>query len=158
MALSNTIPRQYDPKSVILLLGDVVPTDVAPDTMFTLNKEEDRIIPQVGVLGEVALARNRNELGMLTLSLKQTSPMNSTLMFWYIAEEAGAQFFPVYFEDPASGIKLVTTGWVQTQPDFALGKEVAQLDWVIGLANVQWELIPGSTLLVDRIRQSLGLS
>jgi hypothetical protein len=157
MALSNSVPRQYDPKAVILLLSGVVPTDVAPDTMFTLNKEEDRIIPQVGVLGEVALARNRNELGMLTLSLKQTSPMNRTLLLWYLAEEAGLQFFPVYFEDPSSGIKLATTGWVQTQPDFALGKEVAQLDWVIGLANVQWELVPGSTTIVDQITAGIGL-
>lgn len=157
MALSNSIPRQYDPKAVLLQLGNVVPTDVAPDTMFTFNKEEDRVIPQVGVLGEVALARNRNELGMLTLSLKQTSPMNATLMTWYIAEETGAFFFPVYFEDPSSRIKLATTGWVQTQPDFALGKEVAQLDWVIGLANVQWELVPGTTVILDAIKQSLSL-
>jgi hypothetical protein len=157
MAITNSIPRQYDPKSVILTLGGVTPVDYAPDTMITISKDEDRVMPSVGVKGEVALARNRNELGTLTLALKQTSPTNESLLDWYLVEEGGIFFFPVYFEDPSSGIRLVSSGWVQTQPDFAVGKEIAMLDWTIGIANVAWERIPGSTSIIDIIKEGTVL-
>jgi hypothetical protein len=161
MALVNSIPRQYDPKSVILQLGGAEPTDVAPDTMYVLSKEEDRIMPSVGVLGEVALARNRNNVGTLTISLKQTSPMNQTFLKWYLLENAsGIHFFDVQIDDPASGLKLNTGGWIQNQPDFTLGKEVSQLDWVIGLANVEFvksDIVDFAGVLIETIKEGTVL-
>jgi hypothetical protein len=158
MALTNSIPRQYDPAKVVLLLGDVAPTDVAPDTMYVISKEEDTIMPTVGVLGEVALSRNRNNLGTLTISLKQTSPMNQIFMKWMTTSYvSGVHFFPVDLTDPASGIVMSTTGWIQTQPDFTLGKEVSQLDWVIGLANVEFEISTGANLVAEAINAAASV-
>ena len=138
-ALANSIPRQYDPKEVKLILGGFEPTDVAPDTMYVLNKEEDIVIPSVGVLGEVAIARNRNSLGMLTLSLKNTSPFNKTLAAVIQGSDIlGGYFFPIILKAPELGLTIATNGWIQTQPDYSAGKEVGQLDWVFGLANVEW--------------------
>lgn len=158
MALTHSIPNQYDPAKVNLLLGGLIPYDVAPDTMYVMSKEEDSVIPSVGVLGEVAIARNRNNLGTLTLSLKQTSGFNATMMKWVTASYgSGIHFFPILLEDPASGIKMASTGWIQNQPDLSLGKEVSQLDWVIGIANIEYEIVPGTNLAAGEIASGLGL-
>lgn len=157
MAIQNSIPRYYDPASVELHIGGVAPTDVAADTMYVVSKEEDRVLPVAGVLGEVAIARNRNQLGTLTISLKQTSPMNEVLMNWMTASAAGVFMFPVRLLDPASGIIMNTTGWIQTQPELSLGKEVGQLDWVIGLANCEFVRWTGSTTIIDSIKASTPL-
>lgn len=132
--------RTYDPAFVVLVVGDTIPTDVAADTMYVVSKDEDRVMPLVGVKGEVAIAKNRNSLGTLTISLKQTSPTNQVLMNYYAATAAGGSdfIFNVTLVDPSSAIELNTQGWVQTQPEFTMGKEVSQLDWVIGLANADF--------------------
>ena len=159
MSLTNSLIRQYDPANVKLTLGGVSPTDVAPDTMYALSKEEDLIIPSVGVRGEVALAVNRNNMGTLTISLKQTSPMNETFMKWgtAIKVQDAIKFFNIYLEDPASGIIMQSVGWVQTQPDFSLGKEISQLDWVIGVANIEYEFKAGVNTVIDLIKESTVL-
>lgn len=132
----SLIPRQYNPANVVLLLGGVQPVDIAPGTMYNISRNEDIIIPSVGVLGEVALATNQNKTGTLTVSLKNTSPTNSVLSsFAFIGEKTDIKFFPVVLEDKSSNMALVTMGWIQSQPDFTLGTEVGQMDWVIGLVS-----------------------
>lgn len=142
MQIRNVATGFYDPKNVTLLLGGVEPVDYAEDTAIEISKEEDRILKKVGVDGAVAIARNRNECGMITISLKNTSRTNQSLIDWYNQEETGIPWFDVSFVDPSSGIVLQTQGWVETQPTLSMAQEIMQLDWVIGVANVSYEVTP----------------
>lgn len=138
MQIRNTLEGYYDPKNVTLLLGGVEPVDYAPGTAIVIAKDEDRILPSVGVDGAVAIARNRNEVGMITLSLKNTSRTNRVLINQYAQEETGAPWFTVTFNDPSSGIGFSSQGWIQVQPDLTMAQEVEVMDWVIGVANVSF--------------------
>lgn len=140
MQISNTADNWYDPKDVILLLGGVEPVEYAEDTAIVLSKDQDVWLKKTGVDGSVALARNRDETGTITISLKNTSITNQTLFNYYTAAESGGTpWFPVLFRDPSSGIQIETQGWIQTQPDFTAAQEIMQLDWVIGVASVLYQ-------------------
>lgn len=153
--MPNTIiPKAYDPAQVNVTLGTVEPFDFAPDTKLVFSKTSDLILPQVGVDGAVAVAINHDNLGTLTLSLKNTSEFNKTLMQWTTAVRAQSSltststpFFPVLVKDPASNIKLDTFGWIQSQPDWTVGTEVGQLDWVIGLVDINFKVISGQSAI-----------
>ena len=120
--------------------------------MISITKDEDLILPTTGVLGETALAVNHNNRGMMTISLKQTSPSHNFLMAWMTTVRAsGVPFFPLIFRDRASNITINTYAWIQTQPDFTLGSEVASLEWVLGLHDMQFEAIPGANTAADAI-------
>lgn len=152
MAISASTPRYYNPKDVVLVVGGLTLTDFMEGTMITISKDEDLILPTTGVRGETALAVNHNNRGTMTVSLKQTSPSHNTMMAWMTTVRAGGiPFFPLVFRDRASNITINTYAWVQTQPDFALGSEVASLEWVIGLHDMQFEAIPGANTLADAI-------
>lgn len=147
--IQNPIPTAFDPRQVECLIGGVEPYDFAPDTKMVINKTEDLIIPQSGVDGAAAFSINTNTLGTITLSLKNTSKFNETLMIW-LAELTKLEadlvyFFPFYLRDPSSGIGIETYGWVQSQPDFTLGNEVGQLDWVIGLSDCRFKMFDGQS-------------
>lgn len=139
MQIRNTAEGYYDPKNVTLLLGGIEPVDYAEDTAIVVSKNEDRILEKVGVDGSVAIARNRNETGTVTISLKNTSRTNRSLINFYNQEESGIPWFPVSLTDPSSGISLETQGWVKVQPDFSIAQEIMQLDWVIGVADISFD-------------------
>lgn len=152
MAISNSTPRYYNPRDVILVAGGTQFTDFMPGTMIAISKTEDLILPQTGVRGETALAVNLNNTGTMTISLKQTSPSHTFLMAWQtLVRGGGIPYFPIVFNDRASNISITTYAWVQTQPDFTLGSEVASLEWVLGLHDMQFEAIPGLNSVVDAI-------
>ena len=140
MQIRNVATGYYDPKNVTLLLGGIEPVDYAEDTAIEISKEQDRILPKVGVDGAVAIARNRNEVGMITISLKNTSRTNRSLINFYAQEETGIPWFDVSFVDPSSGVVLQTQGWIETQPTLSMAQEIMQMDWVIGVANISYEV------------------
>ena len=148
-SIQNPIPNAFDPRHVECLIGGVEPYDFAEDTKIVINKAEDLIIPKSGVDGSTAFSVNTNTLGTCTLSLMNTSKFNQTLMIW-LAELTKLEadlvyFFPFYLKDPSNGLGIETYGWVQTQPDFTVGTEVGQLDWVIGLADARYKMFDGQS-------------
>lgn len=137
---SNVVPKPYNPKSVITLIGQVEPTQYAPGSKLVISKSESMATPQAGVDGSVGLAINANNLGTLTISLKNISDFNKSLMAWtqaYDNEDVGDYFFPVYIYDPSSAMGVSCYGWVEEQPDFSLAQEIGQMDWVIGLSDAR---------------------
>jgi hypothetical protein len=145
---TNTIPKVYDPKSTVVLIGQVEPTQYAPNTKLVISRSESISTPQAGVNGSVAIAINANTLGTLTLSLKNVSDFNTTLMVWmqiYENEDNYDYFFPVYIYDSACGMGIECYGWVEEQPDFTLGQEIGQMDWVIGLSDARVKNLVYST-------------
>ena len=57
-------------------LGTHQVVGVAPDSKFVLTRNNDLVIPQVGVDGDVALSLSRNRTGTLTINLLGVSDTN----------------------------------------------------------------------------------
>ena len=136
MAQYNAIPTVYNPLNTSLLIAELEPTDYAEGTKVVVSKNSDLVLPNVGVNGEVALAVNQDRTGTLTFSVKNTSPFNEIMTGLVQAQQIGNLFFPVQLrEQSTEGFDINSLGWVQTQPDYTLGQEIGQLDWVIGLVD-----------------------
>lgn len=125
----------YDPTNVKLILGTYEPYGFAADSKITLARAEDLILPVVGTDNDLSVALNRNSLGTLTVTLQHTSPTNGVFANWHqLVKTTRIPYFPVLIEDPSSGLAIVSgVGWLQTQPELALGKEVSEMAWVIGI-------------------------
>lgn len=128
-------PRAYDPRATRLFLFTQRVSGYAADTKIAVARNEDNIIPHVGVDGEVSVALSRNQSGVITVSLQNTSKWNGYLANWQKASSiTGLVFFPVLLEG-SQGLSLSTIGWIQKQPDLSYGSEVGQMDWEIGILD-----------------------
>lgn len=125
----------YDPvKTILFLFGQRV-SGFAADTKIVISRNNDNIIPHVGVDGEISNALSRDQSGVLTVSLQNTAAWNGYLAQWQKqASVTGLVFFPVQVEG-SQGLSLNTVGWIQKQPDLTYGTEVGQLDWEIGILD-----------------------
>lgn len=128
-------PYAYDPKKVRLSIMTQRVTGFAADTKIVVARNEDNIIPHMGVDGELSAALSRNQSGVVTVSLQNTSKWNGYLSTWQKqAAITGLIFFPVILEG-SQGLGLSTIGWIQRQPDLTYGTEVGQMDWEIGILD-----------------------
>lgn len=128
-------PFAYDPKKVRLYLMTQRVFGFAEDTKIVVSRNEDNIYPHMGVDGELSAALSRNQSGVMTVSLQNTSAWNAYLSDWQKqASITGLVFFPVLLEG-SQGPGISTIGWIQKQPDLTYGTEVAQLDWEIGVLD-----------------------
>lgn len=128
-------PYAYDPKKVRLYLMTQRVTGYAADTKITVARNEDNIIPHMGVDGELSAALSRNQSGVMTVSLQNTAVWNGYFANWQKqASITGLIFFPVLLEG-SQGMGLSTIGWIQKQPDLTYGTEVGQMDWEIGILD-----------------------
>lgn len=146
----------YDPTNVKLILGGYEPYGFATDSKLTLARAEDLILPVVGTDNDLSTALNRNSLGTLTLTLQHTSPSNGVFANWHqLVKTTRMPYFPVLVEDPSSGLAIVSgVGWVQTQPELALGKEVSEMPWVIGI----WQSELSGNIAVAGFSAMTGIS
>lgn len=128
-------PYAYDPKKVRLYLMTQRVTGFAADTKIVVARNEDNIIPHMGVDGELSAALSRNQSGVMTVSLQNTATWNGYFANWQKqASITGLIFFPVLLEG-SQGMGLSTIGWIQKQPDLTYGTEVGQMDWEIGILD-----------------------
>lgn len=128
-------PYAYDPKKVKLYLMTQRVTGFAADTKIVVSRNEDNTIPLMGVDGELSVALSRNQSGVMTVSLQNTSVWNGYFSDWQKqASVTGLVFFPVLLEG-SQGLGLSTIGWIQRQPDLTYGTEVGTMDWEIGILD-----------------------
>lgn len=135
--------QAYDPKSVKLYLMGKRVYGYAPDTKIVVARNEDNVIPHMGVDGELSAALSRNRSGVMTVSIQNTSDWNAYFAAWQKqADVTGLIFFPVLLEG-SQGPSISSIGWIQKQPDLTYGTEVGDMDWEIGVLDC-W-LAPDST-------------
>ena len=118
--------RVYNPKDVTVIYDGMVITGFAEDSMIKAEKNEDNMLPHVGVLGEVSVAINADNTGKITISLASTSPFIKIL-----ADKARANTIA-----PLSVVNMnkygVNVGGTQAfiikAPDVTIAKEVESQD------------------------------
>lgn len=125
----------YDPvKTILFMFGQRV-SGFAADTKIVIARNNDNIMPHIGVDGEISSALSRDQSGVLTVSLQNTAAWNGYLAQWQKqASVTGLIYFPVQVEG-SQGLSLNTVGWIQRQPDLTYGSEVGQMDWEIGILD-----------------------
>ena len=128
-------PYAYDPKKVKLYLMTQRVTGFAADTKIVVSRNEDNIIPHMGVDGELSAALSRNQSGVMTVSLQNTASWNGNLANWQKQAPVTGLIFLLVLLEGSQGMGLSTIGWIQKQPGLSYGTEVGQMDWEIGILN-----------------------
>ncbi|QUL77279.1 hypothetical protein A71_118 [Escherichia phage A7_1] len=129
--------QAYDPAKVLIFIGGQRVSGFAADTKVVVSRNNDNITPLSGVDGEVSSAIVRDNSGVVTISLQNTSVWNGYLSQWQLqARLTGLVYFPIQIEG-SQGLSLNTFGWIQRQPDLTYGSEVGQMDWEIGVVDAQ---------------------
>lgn len=127
--------QAYDPAKVLVFIGGQRVSGFATDTKVVVARNNDNIMPHVGVDGEVSVAQSRDNSGVVTISLQNTAKWNGYLAQWQRqANVTGLVYLPIQIEG-SQGLSLNTVGWIQKQPDLTYGSEVGQMDWEIGVLD-----------------------
>lgn len=71
--------KTYNPKDVIIVISGRAITGLADDSFVGVEKTEDGFTEYVGAKGEVSVAINANETGVIRLTVASTSPSISYL-------------------------------------------------------------------------------
>ena len=66
--------RTYNPKDVIVVVGGRAITGLADESFVAAEKLEDGFTEYVGAKGEVSIAENANETGVIRITVASTSP------------------------------------------------------------------------------------
>lgn len=129
----------YDPKFVLLTLGEIFFSGFADGTMIQVEREGDSFTKYTGGDGEVSRVRNRNRSGSVTVTLAQTSLTNDLLSALLAADElAGTGVRPLTLRD-MSGNSLVAAdrAWLKKPAALEFGKDMSNRQWVIDCAFVE---------------------
>lgn len=118
--------RVFDPKKVTVIYDGEVITGFAEGSMVEAEKNEDDIMPHVGVLGEVSVAINADETGTITLSLANTSPFVKILANKARAKTV-APISIIDMNDNAVNISG-TEAMVLRAPNIAIGNEIEEYE------------------------------
>lgn len=125
--------RTYDPKLVTVMFGGMAVTGFAEDSVVNCERNEDKNLPHVGVLGEVSRAINADDTGTITIHLAGTSPWISR--FAQLAQENELQ--PCTVVDLNDGGVNVggSESWIVKAPDVVLGQEIDDQEIEIFIAD-----------------------
>lgn len=120
--------KQYDPKSVSVILGVVPIRGFADDTMVTVSFDEPKRSKHIGVDGEGRHIKNGDRSGTVTVHLADYSPSNATITGLDALDEP----FPITIVDKKSNGDLFFAGScaLQEEPDFVKGKEAQNNEYV----------------------------
>lgn len=130
----------YDPGEVSLTFRNVKIGGFAEGTFIKAARDEDGFTAKAGSLGDVVRTRNRNLMGMVTVTLQTQSSSNSLLeAFAAQDEQFGTGFGPLQAVDHNSDDSEVHSlyAWVRKLPDWERSKESGTTEWVFGCADLE---------------------
>lgn len=130
--------KTIDPKKVILTIGGVPIGGYADGTFISFEMAEDAFTTSVGADGETVRVKSNNRLGTLTITLQQTSDSNSSLSAVATADQlSGTGIVAVLIKEIGGDTSIISgKGWVRKLPVAEYGKEVANREWILDLADV----------------------
>jgi hypothetical protein len=129
----------YDPKLVILTLGEIFVSGYAEGSMVEVARDGDSFTKYVGGDGEVSRVKNRNRSGTVTVTLSQTSLTNDEFSALLAADELfGTGVRPLRLND-MSGNTIVGAdrAWIRKPADSGFATTMGTRQWVIDCAFLQ---------------------
>jgi hypothetical protein len=131
--------RTYSPGEIVMTVNGVAMGGFADGTFITVARDEQSFTKVTGADGTVSRSKSNNRSGTVTLSLKQTSPSNEILSALLVQDELdNSGVVPVLIKDNSGTSRFFSgTGWVQGMPSVEYGKEIANREWVIEMADME---------------------
>lgn len=123
--------KTYNPKEVVMALGNHIVTGFADDSFITIEANGDGIAKKVGCDGEVARAISPDGTYKVKVALLQTSGTNSYLQKRYAQDrDTGQGLFPVLIKDLKGGLVFSSdAAWVIKPPSRVFGKDTNNREW-----------------------------
>lgn len=119
----------YNPKNVIIIVGGRAITGLADESFVAAEKLEDGFTEYTGAKGEVSIAENANETGIIRVTLAQTSPS-----IRYLNNLANRKAVV-----PANVIDMNTNG-VRAGGNQCIVRKPANADWGKEIDNREYEI------------------
>lgn len=128
----------FSPSEIVIVFADNQITGYADGTFVEVERDEDTFTEQVGADGKVARAKNLNRMGIVRLTLQQTSPSNAILSAAQrLDESTGAGVYPVQVKH-VKGTTLHggREAWVRKPAASSYAKELGTREWEIRVADL----------------------
>ena len=106
-----------------------------PDTMVTIEVDEDAFTIVKGVDGDVTRSKTLGQTALITVMLMSSSPSNGVLSAAHSLDQksaGGAGIAPLMIRD-RNGTSVFATdkAWVEKMPTVSRGKQAAAQEWKI---------------------------
>ena len=136
--------RTYDPKEVIITIGGVPMSGFSDGTFLEVSRSEPTWTMVTGADGYVTRGKTNNFSGLVTLTLKQSSPSNDVLSgFIQLDELTNSGIVPILIKDLSGNSTYFSAqGWVMQYANSTFGKDINDREWTIQLATL--DLFVGS--------------
>ena len=130
--------KSYDPKDVVVTIGGIPMSGFADGTFVNVNRLNDAFTSVSGADGEVSRAKSNDKRGEMTLTLAQTSLSNDVLSgIAQLDERLNRGVVPIAIKDlSGTSTWFSGSGWIRKLPDSEFGKEIANREWVLDLADM----------------------
>lgn len=134
MPLTNDI----DPSKVVINFGGANISGYADGTYVTVERNEDLFTSVTGADGLTTRVKTNNFSGLATLTLMQSSPVNSILMAFYILDESEGKGVLPFSMKNLNGDELAfsPSGWIRKVPNLEHAKELTNREWAIEMADL----------------------
>lgn len=133
--------QTYNPKQVLIALGNHSVTGYADDSFINVEKNGDGTVKKVGCDGEIVRAIDPDKSYKVTLSLLQTSPSSKFLQQQFDRDQKdGEGIFPVLIKDLKGGVIFsADSGWVAKPAARGYGKDSTNREWEIDTGEADWK-------------------
>lgn len=130
--------RTYDPKQVMVIIGGIPMSGFADGTFATVERTSDTFTKVSGADGIISRSKTNDRSGLLKFTAAQTSPSNDVLSAIAVADElTNTGIVPVLIKDNSGRSVFVSAfGWVKKPPTSEFGKDIANREWTLDLADL----------------------
>ncbi len=129
----------FDIKKCLILVGGIRMQGFADGEAFSLELDDDLYQKVTGADGDTSRSRRHGLAANAKISLMQTSPSNDVLMGFAIADHLNnAGVVPLLVKDLLGTTAVFSAyAWVKKPAPLALGKELANKEWMLDLATTE---------------------
>lgn len=122
--------RSYNAKKVMVLVGGIPMTNVAPDDFCDVEFNEDFVKLQIGADGEGALSVTNNLSGRFTIRLMATSESHDILMGFFTAFQQAKTLVPIMVKDlNGTSLHLGALCWPVKIPKKTYAQQAGTVEW-----------------------------
>ena len=125
--------KTYDAGQVSVIVGTSAIKGLAEGTFVAIARDEQLYTKQVGADGEVTRAKTNNNSGTITITVQQASDGNDILS---AIANAGSVVPITVVDGSGRTVAFGESAWVQDLPDVEFGRDAAEREWVIDVANL----------------------
>lgn len=137
----------YDPDNLILIVGGV---PIRPADAVVISRSNDVALPQVGILGDVCVAKNLDKTGSLTIPLMAQSLEDLAFDQW----SAANVFLPLLLVEKSTNKFLQTNCCYLTQPDLSFGQQTELRAHTLFLQNSSLAFADGANNLFGTLNKA----